>query len=504
MVAPQHSKLATPLTALCLGFVLLLSYFTYFHRFAEPAGFFWDENYHVAAAEKYLNRVFFMEQHPPLGKLLIAAGEWLLNVSENDQQFLTTDYASGDFHDGFAIAGYRFLPALLSWLTAPLFFLILLLITRSPISATLLSFFYIFENALIVHGRGAMLEGSLLFFAAVTILFFLLLTEKRSSRTVFLFSSFLFGISCGLAFTTKLVGLILILLVPMVCLRLKKDWRRSLLFLFVSTAGFVIAFVTVWQIHFSLGKVIQPALSNAGWFGASQEYQTMVNNGKHASLLSFPVMIRDSVKYTKTFTVGVPRLDLCKPNENGSPFFYWPFGARAINYRWASVGSDTYRYLYLQVNPVTWGMGFVGIFFALMATLSPLLLPLRQKLKDPFLLWTFLILYFCYMLAISQLDRVMYLYHYFLPLLFSFTLFGIVFTEIGHIGKYALSEERKTLCLMLLASCTFLSYQFYRPLSYYEPISNAALERRALFPLWELTCVQCEKKSPVAVPRTCK
>ena len=129
-----------PLTILCLGFVLFLSYFTYVHKFDTPQGFFWDENYYVTDAQKELNGVFYMQIHPPLGKLLMAAGEAILDASHNDAQYLQTDYAKGDFSGGFSITGYRLVPVLLAWATAPLLFLILLLIVRSPIAATLLSF----------------------------------------------------------------------------------------------------------------------------------------------------------------------------------------------------------------------------------------------------------------------------------------------------------------------------------------------------------------------------
>ena len=112
----------------------------------------------------------------------------------------------------------------------------------------------------------------------------------------------------------------------------------------------------------------------------------------------------------------------------------------------------------------------------------------------------FLALDFGYMGAISQIDRVMYLYHYFTPLLFSFILFGIVIAELEKIGNFVLTGERKMLVLMLLAGCIFLGYQIYRPLTYYEPITKMQLERRAFFPLWELSCVNCQKKSLLVVP----
>jgi dolichyl-phosphate-mannose--protein O-mannosyl transferase len=494
----KTDKLWTPLTALCLGFIFLLSYFTYFHRFAEPAGFFWDENYHITSAEKYLNGTFFMQYHPPLGKLLIALGEKFMDANAEDNQFLAIDYAT-TLPDGFSFVGYRLFPTLLAWLTAPLLFFVFLFIFRKPINATLMSFLYVFDNALIVHSRGAMLESPLVFFTTLTILSFFLLLEWQKSPKRFLLASIFFGMSLGLSVTTKVVGLILILLVPAVLYALFPQWKKMLLFLGLTFSAFLLTFVAVWQIHFSLATTINPLAENNGWYQTSPEYREILTGKKQNSLFSFPVMLRDSLKYVGHVDRGVPKLDLCKVGENGSPFFFWPFGARAINYRWASVDAETYRYLYLQSNPAAWALGLLGVLLAVTFLLSALFF--RQKLSHTFLLSTFLALYISYMIAISQLDRVMYLYHYFLPLLFSFILFGIVSAEVKHIGRFSLSEARKTMLLMFLAACIFLSYQIYRPLTYYEPITNEQLQKRAFFPLWELSCVTCERGSVLGSPK---
>ncbi|MBI2523733.1 phospholipid carrier-dependent glycosyltransferase, partial [Candidatus Peregrinibacteria bacterium] len=172
-------------TILCLVLVTLLSFLTYVPNFWTPQAFFWDENYHIASAQKYLNRTFFMEPHPPLGKLVIAAGEALLNFNERDDQFIGTDYAK-DPPPGFNFAGYRLFPALLAWLTAPILFLALVLAIGNPIFALLASFLYIFDTALIVHLRGAMLEPPYLFGSVLTILAFLLLREWKDCPRHFL------------------------------------------------------------------------------------------------------------------------------------------------------------------------------------------------------------------------------------------------------------------------------------------------------------------------------
>ncbi len=95
------SDLTSNPTLLSVGFLLILSYFTYVHGYWYPSELFWDENYHIASAQKYLNGVFFMEPHPPLGKLMIAAGEWLINANPIDNQFIGTDYAT-NIPNGFS------------------------------------------------------------------------------------------------------------------------------------------------------------------------------------------------------------------------------------------------------------------------------------------------------------------------------------------------------------------------------------------------------------------
>ncbi|MGB5476160.1 MAG: phospholipid carrier-dependent glycosyltransferase, partial [Thermoanaerobaculia bacterium] len=62
----RRGRWPIPLLALL---VTTLAYFSYVHGYWNPPHLFWDENYHIASAQRYLNGTFFMEPHPPLGKL---------------------------------------------------------------------------------------------------------------------------------------------------------------------------------------------------------------------------------------------------------------------------------------------------------------------------------------------------------------------------------------------------------------------------------------------------
>ena len=206
------------------------------------------------------------------------------------------------------------------------------------------------------------------------------------------------------------------------------------------------------------------------------------------------------LKYVTHYNNGVPRLDLCKPDENGSPSFLWPFGGRTIDYRWEQSGEGVYRYLYLVPNPVSWALGFIGVILAAFLLLGPVFFTVKERLKHPFLLLTFLGMYAGYMIAISSISRVMYLYHYFLPLSFSFILFSLVVINIQRVGSYVINEDRRILAMTVTGFLIFAAFQFFRPLSYYEPISDSAFKMRAVAPVWELTCVRCQKKSGLVVP----
>jgi dolichyl-phosphate-mannose-protein mannosyltransferase len=564
----QSQRTSFPMNAngwLYFAFVILTSFFTYFYNYGFPNQVFWDEPYHIAAAQKYLNNVYFMEQHPPLGKLLIALGEKVVHANPRNDQFINTDYATG-FPDTFSFTGYRLVPTLLAWLTTPILFFIFLFIAGNPAIAALLSFLYVFDNAMIVHSRGAMVDSPLTFFAtAMMLLFLCLLKNKKSNALRFYSLSAAFGAVFALALATKLVGLVLILLgipvlyrlsnarrtaefcavgitfvlwlysvmqwqpfepfalfgsgastlfmnvmtrvlgtywhvllsllilalITVACFRITdKATKRMILYAASALGAFFLVFFSVWQIHFSLGTRIVPELNNNGYYQASSEYKTILSKRLTSSLSSFPVMMRDSLVYVGYYNKGVPRLDLCKPDENGSPFFFWPLGARSINYRWAQAGEGVYRYLFLQVNPVVWLCGLLGVLLSAAMLVVSVFFPLKEKLKHRFLLCTFLGMYVAYMGAISQLGRVMYLYHYFLPLMFSFVLFGLVVVNINSFLGKTITENAKILALTVLGVLIFAAYQFYHPLSYYEPISDAALKLRSVFPLWELNCVK--------------
>ena len=480
--------------------VLAVSYFTYFKNYDYPPSVFWDENYHIASAQKYLTGVMFMEPHPPLGKLFVALGEYIIHPNSNIApmelfKLTQTDYIK-DFPAGYSFAGVRFFSALFAWLSAIVFFYIFYFVSKNPHTSLLFSSLYIFENALITHSRAAMLEGSHLFFILLAVLYFVYLVQKPSRKT--LLNYFILGILAGLAISIKATGAITVFLfpflffldfnhqgLPFISRTVLDGFKKIIIKGLFFAIGAVAVFSLIWYIHFSLGKFA----AGDKFYKASEEYKEIMTNGLTSDPKYFGAMLKDNLAYMANYNKGVPKLDVCKPDENGSYPLAWLVGDKSINYRWEKSG-DGVRYMYLQANPITWFLGLAGIILSLILIIGRIVFKNPIKNKNLFYLITaFTTLYVIYMAIMLRIERVMYLYHYFIPLLFSFILAFLVFNYIFE-EKIANKSKKLYIGLIILAVIIAGTYKFFSPLSYYQPLTTEQFEKRIWFDFWKLKPIE--------------
>jgi len=457
---------------------LIVGYFTYFRHYEQPPALYWDENYHIAAAQKYLHSVFFMEPHPPLGKLLIALGEKLVAPNFETDQFLTTDHAR-DIPQGFSFAGYRFFPALFAWLSAGILFLLFLEITASGCKSFLFCTPYLFDNALIVHSRGAMLEGPQLFF----VILFLLFLCRWLSQSAGKIDLLLLGCAMGAALSIKINSAFLIVL-PMIGWWFSRSNFKNALgqMLCVYTSAALIITI-VWLIHFNLGQNIVKELPNEGFYNASEEYKSNLRNGSRADFLT---ALADNIGYARQYTAGVPSLDLCKPGENGSQPIFWPVGGSSILYRWDRL-NDSVRYLYLQSNPVGWLLALAAVVVVTARTVVWSTQGRSGSLPQPTALALTLVSgYLGYMFTVLSVSRVLYLYHYFMPLVLGYVLLPIALQSISAIGGVELNSKLRWLAGLIGVVFIFTSFAFFSPFTYYMPLSSDQFHSRELFSVWRL------------------
>ncbi|NPA64166.1 MAG: phospholipid carrier-dependent glycosyltransferase [Epsilonproteobacteria bacterium] len=465
-------------------FILFLGFFTYFYNYWYPPKQFWDENYHIASAQKYIDRVAYMEPHPPLGKMFIALGEVLLHPNDHIDKsaFDRTDYIK-HFPKGMSFAGYRLFPALFAWLNVLLFFLILKELTKNDLLAFFGSFLYLFDNAIITHSRAAMLESAQLFFIFGALWWFVKKYEVEKGWKEYL----VLGLWSGFALAVKANSAILLLLFV---LWIWRDIRQGVVAGIVAdTAAYLVAaaaiFFGVFYLHFALGQKM-PTHKN---YAISQEYKSIIQKEETANPRHFATMMRDNLIYMSNYQKGVPRLNLCKPGENGSLFIGWPLGIKAINYRWERHGSEV-RYIYLQGNPVTWMIGLIGVFLSIVLVVAVALFkaPVRNRRIFEFIAG-FVFVYISYMAAVAQIPRVMYLYHYFIPLTISYILAVLVLFYLFE-EEIARGDRLVWGSIVTIAAAIVFAWWFYSPFSYYKPLTTQEFNKRIWFEYWQLRPVR--------------
>ncbi|OGK62731.1 hypothetical protein A2334_00755 [Candidatus Roizmanbacteria bacterium RIFOXYB2_FULL_38_10] len=464
--------------------ILIISYFTYFRNYSYPPNLFWDENYHIASAQKYLNGVFFMEPHPPLGKMFIALGEYILHPNDqiDTSSFLTADYIK-DIPQGYSFKGVRFFPTFFAFLSTLLFFLILYILSHKPALSFLFTSVYLFENAIIVHSRGAMLEGTQIFFILLFLLYFFWLVSSSLHKNTFP-SYVVLGLLYGAVISIKLNGAILgLILIILLVWEYHKTirWSEIIVKIALFVLASIIVFVNVYCLHFILAK----SPLEERYSQASDVYRALLKRGRSSNPATFPLQLGEHLGFISHYEKGVPKYDACKPGENGSLPVAWPFGNKSINYRWERDG-ESVRYLYLQGNPMIWLIGIMGIFFAVNLVVSHLAFktPIKNK-RLFFCILSFVLLYIIYMGAMLSLERVMYLYHYFIPLILSLIL-AFMMLEYLFEEKLKKNNTKFYVAVLIIFGFVVAVYIFFSPLTYYYPLSKSAFQLRNWLPWWGL------------------
>ncbi|CEH17793.1 glycosyltransferase family 39 protein [Ceraceosorus bombacis] len=136
---------------------------------SAPSSVVFDEVHFGGFATKYINQRFFMDVHPPLGKLLFAFVAWLAGFrGDFDFKEIGKEYLIGEDHRPVPYVAMRLLPALMGVALAPLSYLTLRALSLRGTSALVGAMLVTFDNALTTQSRLILLDSPLLFFTAIT------------------------------------------------------------------------------------------------------------------------------------------------------------------------------------------------------------------------------------------------------------------------------------------------------------------------------------------------
>lgn len=494
-------KKIQPYTGYLYPFILLIcSFAVYFTNYGDPEAMFWDENYHIASAQKHVDGIMYMEPHPPLGKMLMGAAEHIIgaNDSLNKQKLNETDYLKGeDAPAGMRYVGFRWPSVVLMAFSVLFFYGIIHRITQHKTLALLFSSFIIFDNAMVIHARAAMLEGIQLFFIMTALYYFVL--SITSSKKILLKHYAILGVLIGLSISVKVNAFILLLLFVMLFgvdqwqnlkkVNINDVIKRLLLTVPSGVIPVALVFFGVFYIHIGMGTTVLQDRT----YKASPQYLEAIREGNTWSPSTFMVGMKDNYKYMSEYADGVPRLDECKSDENGSYALDWVLGKKTISYRWDKDtvdGKVQVKYKYLIANPVVWFSALVGIVFSLGLIMSKFIY--GQKEKDTALFYwicAFSTLYLSYMIAILQIERVMYLYHYLVPLVFALINAALMFTYIYR-EEILSNNKHMWINLGIYIALVIGIFAFFSPFTYGFALTEDQFEMRNWFSFWKLQVVR--------------
>ncbi|XP_064395458.1 protein O-mannosyl-transferase 1-like isoform X2 [Halichondria panicea] len=176
----QHNEEGPPLTYkmevnLLLWLLVGVGFAVRFWKLDCPRNIIFDEVHFGKFASYYLQRTFFFDVHPPLGKLLFAGIGYLAGY---DGSFLFPSIGV-EFPFMVPYIAMRGASALCGSLLIPCVYSIMLELGFSHRAALLAGFFTIFENSLVLQSRVIMLDSFLILFTYLSLLCFLKFYHQR-------------------------------------------------------------------------------------------------------------------------------------------------------------------------------------------------------------------------------------------------------------------------------------------------------------------------------------
>ncbi|XP_015273849.1 PREDICTED: protein O-mannosyl-transferase 2 [Gekko japonicus] len=193
-----------------LGLVTFLSFATRFYRLQEPPHICWDETHFGKMGSYYINRTFFFDVHPPLGKMLIGLAGYLSGYNG------TFPFQKpGDKYEEHNYIGMRGFCAFLGSCLIPFSYLTVLELSKSLPAAMLTAAILIFDTGCITLSQYILLDPILMFFLMGAVFSMVKYNScaNRPFSAPWWFWLCLTGVNLAGAMGVKFVGLFVVLLV---------------------------------------------------------------------------------------------------------------------------------------------------------------------------------------------------------------------------------------------------------------------------------------------------
>lgn len=395
----------------------VLAVVTRFLWLTRPRAIVFDEVYFRDAALRYADSSYYFDPHPPLAKLILAGWAQLIGV---DASHSVPDGAVATPESLDPAVALRVIPALAGAALIVVFYYFLSELGAGRKVATLGAGALLLDNALALESRLILLDSMLLFFGMAGLTVFLVARRSTGRRHWVLLT--VAAVLIGMCVSTKVTGLCILGVVGLIGVVTtivgRVPWRR-----WVPQAAVLL--IVPFAVFFGSYAVHTPLLTNSGDGDRfmSEEFQATLKgnplydpDASMGPIESFWEMQRATHEYEKALK------DRTHPYQ--SEWTVWPVEKRSIYYYLGPQdGEGRSRYLYLIGNPMVWWGTLIGVGVTAMAwiVMPALYRPHRRRLA------MLVAAYAGSYLPFALIDRPMFLYHYFFPLLFSlaFAVYGI-------------------------------------------------------------------------------
>lgn len=449
--------------------LLILSFFLHFWGLEHPKEVVFDEVHFGKFAGSYLNGSYHFDIHPPLGKIILAAGGQLTGFKPG---FGFSNI--GDKYPDYSYYGLRFFPALAGSLIPLIVYLILRNLGLSKKISFLGMAITVFENSLLIQSKFILIDAFLLLFGLCSLFFYLLSRKQGTHMRKFLILA-VSGIFAGAAFSIKWTGFVFYFLVFVLglasllkhLLQKKLEMKPIIIFL-ISFIIIPFAFyASVFAAHFSL----LPYSGGGDAFMSPAFQATLKNNTLYnpETRMGFPEKFVELNKVMLTANAGITTA-----HPYGIKWYYMPTMYRSLYYWTGSEGNLTSR-IYLLGNPFVWWPILLSVIFFSGSILLNAIKRNWNFFRENKILVLLLAAYLLNLATYAFISRVIFLYHYFPSLVFGILIFSITTQK--------LFEKNKKLFLGFLILIT-ASFIFFSPLAYGSPLDKFSYDIRNWLATW--------------------
>ena len=445
------------LDALLIFLITCSAFVMRYWRIALPAGVVFDEVYFGNFTNFYIKSQFYYDIHPPLAKILMFM---FANMSEYD--------GSINFNScpkGYPIPDYvqlRITPATFSALCFPLMYMAMRFLRFGHAASLCGTVLALFDTSMATEGRHILSDGILHFFTCLHVAVLCFTMSMKRRRRKFWAWHILTGITLGCACSCKNTAWGLMTLDAFVYFVGLWDMMALGVVDYIGEIAFfggslLVICLAVYFVVFAIHFVLLPYAGRGyGYLCQEMKDQLIPNgvagSGLFAARLKAPGLFMRSLILTLRMHHG--NMGIRSFHDSQSFPKHWPWLGSVSVYFWARSGCE----IRCLGNAFSYYLALLGVIACLFCFRRPNYL---NALK---LVVGYAVSYFPFYL----IPRVLYLYHYIIPLMFGCMAFGALV-------EMTLPPKFRGIALVATACMVIFGYWLWSPYVYGTPMHDRSV-----------------------------